>query len=138
MSWKAATAAILAGAVVVFAGIAVAEYGRIHSGGAEPLGPATHLHFNARNQPACLARGGEWMPYLQDASRGICRIRTPDAGKACAGSMECASYCLVKVGPEPPEIGEKVVGQCMPYYYYVGDCFDLVEDGRFDSRLCID
>lgn len=64
-------------------------------------------------------------------------IPTPDAGATCADSDQCASLCVVKVAPEPLTDGDEAIGQCLDTYFLLG-CHDLVEDGHFTHRLCID
>jgi hypothetical protein len=92
----------------------------------------------ARSPEACKAAKGDWVAIPDGHSQGICRIPTPDSGVQCRDSDECASYCIVKVRPEPMAVGDEVLGRCMDTYQVRYECLAFVEDGQYRGEICID
>ena len=123
--------------VLLVMGFAVLQW-RWRAGSEESLLPKDTSGFpNANTESSCRALDGMWALYIDSLSEGVCLIPTPDAGAECRSSDDCASFCVVKVRPEPLEVGDEVIGKCLDTFHTLG-CHDLVEDGRYDSRMCID
>ena len=69
---------------------------------------------------SCEAKGGK----VVDSKMGeVCAMPTPDAGKSCAGSLQCEGLCLSD-------------GTCSSHDQNFG-CTEILEDGRIVT-ICID
>lgn len=79
----------------------------------------------------CAAAGGEWGPVGLMRTEA-CTLKSPDAGKVCSDSSECAGSCWSDEAP-----GSKAAGFCQPTNMPFG-CHSEVRDGIVQPALCAD
>lgn len=107
--------------------------------GCKPVDPLADLWQKPRPQAStsdeCARLHGLWFqPAGADARAAFCIVPTPDAGKACLSTSDCATFCEEVRGRDPAAPAR---GICHANYDYRG-CFALVEDGERAGRVCID
>jgi len=82
----------------------------------------------------CEAAGGKW-GRLGLRPQELCDLPTPDGGKTCTDSTDCASAC---VAPDAAPVGSRVEGRCYPRKLLLGTCLKRVRGGVVDAPLCVD
>ena len=79
----------------------------------------------------CKVAGGNWGP-VGLMGTPACTLKSPDAGKQCSDSSECAGDCWSDGAP-----GSKGTGFCQPTNMPFG-CHSEVKDGVVQPALCAD
>jgi hypothetical protein len=92
-------------------------------------------------QQACELSGGTW-GRAGLSSKPICRVRTRDAGRACADTGECEGLCLAALTPRQRDLVKqrrkmRLMGKCTPYAPVFG-CMAIVREGFVTGLLCRD
>jgi hypothetical protein len=82
----------------------------------------------------CEAAGGTWGRFGV-RQQELCNLPTPDAGKRCTDSTECASAC---VAPNGAPVGGKADGTCYARALLLGTCLKRVSGGVVEPPLCVD
>ena len=82
----------------------------------------------------CEAAGGAW-GRLGIRQQERCNLATPDAGKACTDTKECASACIAA---ESAAVGSRAQGTCYPRALLLGTCLKQVRQGVVDPPVCVD
>src|SRR5262245_2952229 len=86
------------------------------------------------NRAECEAAGGQLGRFgLRPQEQ--CDLPTPDAGKACADSRECASACIA---PDAASPGSRAEGTCFGRTLLQGACRKHVRDGVVTPPMCAD
>lgn len=81
----------------------------------------------------CKVAGGGWGP-VGLMGTPACTIKSPDAGKVCSDSSECAGDCWSQ---EVGAAGTKGTGFCQPTNMPFG-CHSEVKGGILQPALCAD
>ena len=87
----------------------------------------------------CESQGGQWI--ITPVTRTeLCSFRTPDSGKACNDSTQCAEGCIAQLTDEQKQRlkrGESVeaTGTCAPSTVLYG-CYFYVSQGKARPEYC--
>src|SRR5262245_28927624 len=82
----------------------------------------------------CEAAGGVWGRFGL-RQQELCNLPTPDAGKACSDSNDCAAACIA---PSSAAVGSPAQGSCYARTLLQGTCLKRVTGGIVEPPLCVD
>ncbi|MBI5032993.1 MAG: hypothetical protein HZB51_20925 [Chloroflexi bacterium] len=95
-----------------------------------------------KDKAICEAQGGKWGKIGLSPTEQ-CNLPTPDAGKVCSDSSDCAGMCIANLSQTDYDRvwKDKTViqtnGKCTPWRITVG-CVPQVTNGKVQGILCID
>lgn len=81
----------------------------------------------------CKIAGGNWGP-VGLMGTPACTLKSPDAGKQCSDSSECAGDCW---SDSVAAVGSRSTGVCQPTNMPFG-CHSEVKGGVVQPALCVD
>ncbi len=81
----------------------------------------------------CREEGGRWVESVESGA-GVCAHHATDEGTSCEGAGQCQGDC---VADARVPTATRTRGVCSAWTSNLGQCLNLVEDGRAQGMLCL-